>query len=57
MFTEQGVYMLMTVLRGEIAIKQSREMCIRDSKKATFLRVTSSVVIGAIVYKLSLIHI
>ena len=26
MFTEQGVYMLMTVLRGELAIKQSRAL-------------------------------
>ena len=25
-FTEQGVYMLMTVLRGELAIKQSRAL-------------------------------
>ena len=25
-FTEQGVYMLMTVLRGDLAIKQSRAL-------------------------------
>ncbi len=25
-FTEQGIYMLMTVLRGELAIKQSRAL-------------------------------
>ena len=31
-FTEQGVYMLMTVLRGELAIKQSRAL-IRTFKK------------------------
>ena len=27
-FTEQGVYMLMTVLRGELATKQSRALCL-----------------------------
>ena len=31
-FTEQGVYMLMTVLRGELAIKQSRAL-VRTFKK------------------------
>ena len=31
-FTEQGIYMLMTVLRGELAIKQSRAL-IRTFKK------------------------
>ena len=31
-FTEQGVYMLMTVLRGEIAVKQSRAL-VRTFKK------------------------
>ena len=31
-FTEQGIYMLMTVLRGDIAIKQSRDL-IRTFKK------------------------
>ncbi len=31
-FTEQGVYMLMTVLRGNLAIKQSRDL-IRTFKK------------------------
>ena len=31
-FTEQGVYMLMTVLRGELATKQSRAL-IRTFKK------------------------
>ena len=31
-FTEQGIYMLMTVLRGELAIKQSRDL-IRTFKK------------------------
>ncbi len=31
-FTEQGVYMLMTVLRGELAVKQSRDL-IRTFKK------------------------
>ena len=31
-FTEQGIYMLMTVLRGEVAIKQSRAL-IRTFKK------------------------
>ena len=25
-FTEQGIYMLMTVLRGELAVKQSRAL-------------------------------
>ena len=31
-FTEQGIYMLMTVLRGELAIKQSRAL-VRTFKK------------------------
>jgi len=31
-FTEQGVYMLMTVLRGDLAIKQSRDL-VRTFKK------------------------
>lgn len=31
-FTEQGIYMLMTVLRGELAIKQSRAL-IRTFKR------------------------
>ncbi len=31
-FTEQGIYMLMTVLRGDIAIKQSRDL-VRTFKK------------------------
>ena len=31
-FTEQGVYMLMTVLRGELAVKQSRAL-IRTFKR------------------------
>ena len=31
-FTEQGIYMLMTVLRGELAIKQSRAL-VRTLKK------------------------
>ncbi len=31
-FTEQGIYMLMTVLRGELAIRQSRAL-IRTFKK------------------------
>ena len=26
MFTEQGIYMLMTVLRGDLAVKQSRAL-------------------------------
>ena len=26
MFTEQGIYMLMTVLKGELAIRQSRAL-------------------------------
>ncbi len=25
-FTEQGIYMLMTVLRGELAVKQSKDL-------------------------------
>ncbi len=25
-FTEQGIYMLMTVLRGELAVKQSKAL-------------------------------
>ena len=31
-FTEQGIYMLMTVLRGDLAIKQSRAL-VRTFKK------------------------
>ena len=32
-FTEQGVYMLMTVLRGELAVKQSRALIMTFKKK------------------------
>lgn len=35
-FTEQGIYMLMTVLRGDLAIKQSRAL-IRTFKQMLFM--------------------
>ncbi|MDK4469379.1 ORF6N domain-containing protein [Fusobacterium necrophorum] len=32
-FTEQGIYMLMTVLKGELAIKQSRAFFEKSRKR------------------------
>ena len=36
-FTEQGVYMLMTVLRGELAVKQSRALIITFKKMKDYI--------------------
>lgn len=37
-FTEQGIYMLMTVLRGELAIKQSRALVIIFKKMKDYIK-------------------
>lgn len=44
-FTEQGIYMLMTVLRGELAIKQSRAL-IRTFKKMKDYIIDNRALIG-----------
>ena len=44
-FTEQGIYMLMTVLRGELAIKQSKAL-IRTFKKMKDYIIDNSELIG-----------
>lgn len=36
-FTEQGVYMLMTVLRGELAIRQSRSLVMAFKKMKDYI--------------------
>lgn len=36
-FTEQGIYMIMTVLRGEIAIRQSRALIRRFKQMKDFI--------------------
>ncbi len=44
-FTEQGVYMLMTVLKGDIAIKQSRDL-VRTFKKMKDYIIDNQALIG-----------
>ena len=39
-FTEQGIYMLMTVLRGELAIKQSRALVRAFKKMKDYILIT-----------------
>lgn len=43
-FTEQGVYMLMTVLRGELAIKQSRALVKTFEKRNIMSRLNHTLI-------------
>lgn len=51
-FTEQGIYMLMTLLKGELAVKQSKLLGLSImNKKVKIMLLLGIIVIGIIVYQ------
>lgn len=53
-FTEQGIYMLMTVLRGELAVKQSKALVRIFKQMKDFILQSQNILSGSELTKLSL---